>query len=197
MAPQRFASRRHGKFFSDATPNGSELHADAISVTKIKKDLIHKAKVKKAYQKIKAREEQVPAPTQDAPGHGDDAGHDEAKEAAEQIHPARQLMLKDEDRAQAGALDDEAVPSADGQRRRTRRPGYYDKQLQQAEEQRAETERRQLEIQRRRQEREVKLAERDKFKRAMAKTRGRDGKKKLGRESGMLLDKVRRLVADK
>lgn len=104
-------------------------------------------------------------------------------------------MLKDEDNAQIGAAPQNA-DAPDGHRRRTRRPGYYDKQLEKAEEVRVETERRQQEMQRRREERERKLAERDRFKKAMAKTRGRDGKKKLGRESSMLLDKVKRLYGD-
>ncbi|KAJ2965954.1 hypothetical protein NQ176_g10370 [Zarea fungicola] len=46
-------------------------------------------------------------------------------------------------------------------------------------------------------QRAARMAERDKFKRAMAKTVGRDGKKKLGRESGLLLDKVKRMMAEK
>lgn len=178
-----------------------------FSVVKIKKDLIHKAKVKKAYAKIKAREEQA-APSrapavaeddvaEDGEKGGRDVTEDRPEKPEEAIHPTRQLMLKDEDKAQAGAANgDEATDTPDGQRRRTRRPGYYDKQLRLAEERRAEAEQRQQEMKRRREERERKLAERDRFKKAMAKTRGRDGKKKLGRESTLLLDKVKRLVGD-
>jgi hypothetical protein len=49
---------------------------------------------------------------------------------------------------------------------------------------------------RRQAEREMKIAERERYKKAMAKTRDRDGKKKLGRESGLLLEKVKKLVAE-
>lgn len=105
-------------------------------------------------------------------------------------------MLADEDKAQANAESAEGENKGDGQRRRTRRPGYYDKQLQKAEQRRVEAEERQKEFQRRREERERKLAERERFKKAMAKTRDRNGKKKLGRESALLLDKVKRLVAE-
>ncbi|KAK7427405.1 hypothetical protein QQZ08_006011 [Neonectria magnoliae] len=163
-------------------------------VTKIKKDLIHKAKVKKAYAKIKAREQPT---TADAKASGQDDEAQEKDKPEERIHPARQLMLADEDKAQEHAdpkEDDEQ--HANGHRRRTRRPGYYDKQLKKADEQRAEAAAREQEFQRRREERDRKLADRDRFKRAMAKTRDRDGKKKLGRESALLLDRVKRMVSE-
>ena len=115
------------------------------------------------------------------------------EDAGDAIHPTRHLMLKDEEAAQAGA----GGGDNDGQRRRTRRPGYYDKQLERAEQRRTEAEERAKEAQRRREEREKRLAERDRYKRAMAKTRGKDGKKKLGRESTLLLDKVKKMVAEK
>lgn len=109
-------------------------------------------------------------------------------------------MIKDEDVAQTGAgaapPTDGSGPS-DGRLRRTRRPGYYDKQLQKAEEKRTEAEKRQQEYKQRQEERMQKIAEREKFKKAMAKTRDKDGKKKLGRESTLLLDKVKRLIAEK
>ncbi|KAH7160911.1 hypothetical protein EDB81DRAFT_331169 [Dactylonectria macrodidyma] len=162
-------------------------------VTKIKKDLIHKAKVKKAYAKIKAREQQT------ASSGGDNEAQDKelVEKAEEQIHPTRKLMLADEDKAEENAVAREGTEGhGDGRRRRTRRPGYYDKQLQKANEKRTEAEERAQEYQRRREERERKLAERDRFKRAMAKTRDRDGNKKLGRESALLLDKVKRMISE-
>jgi hypothetical protein len=121
---------------------------------------------------------------------------EEEEEEAENLHPTRQLMLKDEDMAQAG-VDPEKTGFSDGQRRRTRRPGYYDKQLQKAAERQEEAEMRRREFERRMEERAQKQAERERFKRAMAKTRDKDGKKKLGRESALLLEKVKRLVAEK
>lgn len=176
-------------------------HISVFLVTKIKKDLIHKAKVKKAYAKVKAREEQqaaerkAPAAEEKSPGAEDEAQGTEGAE--EQIHPTRQLMLADEDKAQANAAPgEEGEHHPDGHRRRTRRPGYYDKQLKKAEERRTEEEVKREEIQRRREERERKMAERERYKKAYAKTRDRDGKKKLGRESGLLLEKVKRMVAE-
>ncbi|RGP80437.1 hypothetical protein FLONG3_1446 [Fusarium longipes] len=173
-------------------------------VTKVKKELIHKAKVKKAYAKIKAREQEnaQPAktsePTQDealVDGAGSDAGEGKKpEEEGEKMHPTRHLMLADEAKAQENSVGE---PSSDGNRRRTRRPGYYDKQLQKASQRRQEQEARHAEFQRRREEREQKIAERERYKKAMAKTRDRNGNKKLGRESTLLLDKVRKMVAEK
>ncbi|KAL6698115.1 hypothetical protein J3F84DRAFT_366553 [Trichoderma pleuroticola] len=167
-----------------------------------KRDLIHRAKVKKEYAKIKAAEE-----AKARPSHGDDEDHGEDgvnsaqgdaqgdnEEEGEKIHPARQLMIKDEDMAQVGA---EASGPGDGQRRRTRRPGYYDKQLKKAADRRQEADTKRKEYERRMEERAQKQAERERFKKAMAKTRDKDGKKKLGRESSLLLEKVKRLVAQK
>lgn len=105
-------------------------------------------------------------------------------------------MLRDEEAAQTGAGAGQGVPS-DGHRRRTRRPGYYDKQLEKATQRKEEAAARQEEYRRREEERQSKIAAREKYRRAMAKTIGRDGKKKLGRESHLVLDKVRKLVGEK
>ncbi|KAK1596334.1 uncharacterized protein LY79DRAFT_544509 [Colletotrichum navitas] len=82
--------------------------------------------------------------------------------------------------------------------RRPRKPGYYEKQLAHAEQKRAEAETRRAEIQRRREERERKMADRERYRRAMAKARkgSQDGQRRLGRESALLLEKVKRIVGD-
>ncbi|EFQ33211.1 hypothetical protein CGRA01v4_08737 [Colletotrichum graminicola] len=82
--------------------------------------------------------------------------------------------------------------------RRPRKPGYYEKQLAHAEQKRAEAEARRAEIQRRHEERERKTADRERYRRAMAKARkgGQDGQRRLGRESALLLEKVKRIVGD-
>ncbi|KAK2776848.1 hypothetical protein CKAH01_03340 [Colletotrichum kahawae] len=82
--------------------------------------------------------------------------------------------------------------------RRPRKPGYYEKQLEHAEKRKAEAEARRAEIQRRREERERKVADRERFRRAMAKARkgSENGQRKLGRESSLLLEKVKRLVGN-
>ncbi|KAG9259210.1 uncharacterized protein F5Z01DRAFT_30110 [Emericellopsis atlantica] len=165
-------------------------------VTKIKQDLIHKAKVKKQYAKVKAEEDkkEKEQEQQHDEVHEEKAHNDE--DASEALHPTRQLMLKDEEVAQKNAIANGEPVDADGHRRCTRRPGYYDKQLAKAEEHKAEIEARKAEAARRRAEREQKIAERERYKRAMAKTRGKDGKKKLGRESGLLLEKVKKMMGE-
>ncbi|KAK5998689.1 hypothetical protein PT974_01071 [Cladobotryum mycophilum] len=180
-------------------------------VDKIKKDLIHKAKVKKAYAKIKAREvKATEEATEDAAAEDESVEDDEdnksqdgddnaskEEEEEEKLHPTRQLMLRDEEMAQVGTDPEKNLGPSDGERRRTRRPGYYDKQIQKAEQKKAEAEARRQEFERRNRERTQKIAERERFKKAMAKTRDKNGNKKLGRESAILLEKVKRLVAPK
>lgn len=169
--------------------------------TKIKTNLIHKAKVKKAYAKVK-KEVELEKAAKSAEKEktvGDDEAADnveeeeQEQEEKEKLHPTRQLMLKDEEAAQTGA-DPDSKGDIDGVRRRTRRPGYYDKQLEKAEERRREQEARNEEFQRRKEERETKVAERERYKKAINKTWTKDGKKKLGRESSLLLDKVRKMM---
>ncbi|EQB49693.1 hypothetical protein CGLO_10959 [Colletotrichum gloeosporioides Cg-14] len=82
--------------------------------------------------------------------------------------------------------------------RRPRKPGYYEKQLEHAEKRKAEAEARRAEIQRRREERERKVADRERLRRAMAKARkgSENGQRKLGRESSLLLEKVKRMVGN-
>ncbi|KAG5935974.1 hypothetical protein E4U53_000314 [Claviceps sorghi] len=219
MAPKRPIDSAESEAASKRAKRGFRVGPDNLpdgpwrrKVTKIKKDLIHKAKVKKEYAKIKSREQAKPPTIGNHVSSDAENGHrDQAHEAAgaqrqlvqheaeekEKMHPTRELMLKDEEKAQAGAVSATAARDAvvsDGSRRRTRRPGYYDKQLAKAEEKRKEAEQRQMEWQRRREEREKKIAERQRFKKAMAKTVGSDGKKKLGRESSILLEKVKRMM---
>ncbi|KAG5961141.1 hypothetical protein E4U56_004038 [Claviceps arundinis] len=216
MAPKRPIDSAESEAASKKAKRGFRVGPDNLpdgpwrrKVTKIKKDLIHKAKVKKEYAKIKSREQIKQQSTtyknvdDDADDGGKDQGGDTGREREsaqeepqEKMHPTRELMLKDEDMAQVGATasSDATTTTRDGSRRRTRRPGYYDKQLSKAEEKRKEEEQRRMEMQRRGEERERKIADRQKFKKAMAKTVGRDGKKKLGRESNILLDKVKRMM---
>lgn len=202
-------------------------------VTKIKQDLIQKAKLKKAYKKIKARElpqkgssAKVPQDRSDdaeeeaaAVGSGAAQPGQEGAEAEDAVHPERQAMLDDNDDddderserdepenkpprtgKRPGRPDgDDRRPAGGGRqqsRNLPRRPGYYDKALGEAAKNKAEQDAREAEFRRRREERERKNADRERFGRALKKARtpGRDGQRKLGRESGLLLEKARRLA---
>ncbi|KXH40539.1 hypothetical protein CNYM01_03131 [Colletotrichum nymphaeae SA-01] len=142
----------------------------------------------------------------------------------EEVHPSRAEMLENDgeppnpntiavkrkhaagDSADADAEATGATEDAAGgdryeprQQRRPRKPGYYEKQLAHAEKKKAEAEARRAEIQRRREERERKTADRERYRRAMAKARKgseNGGQRRLGRESALLLEKVRRMVGD-
>ncbi|KAF9870055.1 hypothetical protein CkaCkLH20_12414 [Colletotrichum karsti] len=221
-------------------------------IEKKKAELIHKAKIKKQYAKIKERElaarsSSNPAPAAVATVHEEprsDNNDDEDASAASpapqstpkdpetqttpsgpdpsELHPTRQDLLLTEDgelpnpntiavkRKHGGGKDADDEGNGEGEDdagvdryeprkpRRPRKPGYYEKQLAHAEKRKAEAEERRAEMQRRREERERKTADRERFRRAMAKARKGDknGQRKLGRESSLLLEKVKRMVGD-
>ncbi|EGY13765.1 uncharacterized protein VDAG_00447 [Verticillium dahliae VdLs.17] len=152
----------------------------------------------------------APAPTAPAAAANPDEDH--------AFHPDRQAMLDNDGEvpnpneirikptaAAASGADDTTQAEPSGVRgkgayfnpkRRGHKPGYYEKQLAQAETRRAEAAARAAEAERRTQERERKVADRERYRRAMAKARrgGENGQRKLGRESNLLLEKVRRMT---
>ncbi|KAI0599395.1 hypothetical protein F4775DRAFT_591510 [Biscogniauxia sp. FL1348] len=184
-------------------------------VDKIKKDLIHKAKVKKAYKKIQAAEQASTKPaitvtttvtttttttSETEGGEKEAATAETAAPPSPQIHPERQAMLDDDEAPPPSPPHDNADGERPSRRRKPkpRKPGYFDKAVADAERKKAEAEARAQEIERRNAERQRKSEERERFRKAMAKARkpGRDGQRKLGRESGLLLEKVKKMVAD-
>lgn len=166
---------------------------------KIKKDLIHKAKVKKSYAKIKAQERIVdrPFPVEE----GKEAKEEElAVEPTQELHPDRQAMLDAPRAASPVALPSQESQFEQQQRqgrdRRQKRPGYFEKEQAYADQQKTEAAAREAEFERRNKERKEKTEERERFRRAMAlaRTGGKNGQRKLGRESKVLLEKVQRMV---
>ncbi|KXH53756.1 hypothetical protein CSAL01_03606 [Colletotrichum salicis] len=123
----------------------------------------------------------------------------------EKVHPSRSETLDNEGKqpnpntvAAAGG-GDRYEPGHQQRKPRTNKPNYYEKQLAQASQKKQEAEARRAEIQRRREERERKTADRERYRRAMAKARKgteNGGQRRLGRESALLLEKVRRMVGD-
>jgi hypothetical protein len=211
-------------------------------VTKIKKDLITKAKVKKQYAKVKAEHQKqataTPSATHDTNADPTDPQNDdESATAPAQIHPERQAMLDapsssrpprpnpnpnprrqqpstdastEADDANTTAADlehhnptteHEPQPYKPQQQKRPRKqnkPDYYTKELATAERVKKQAEERAAEFARRDQERQSRIAERERYRKAMAKakTPGRDGKPKVGRESKLLLERVMRIVGN-
>ncbi|KAK0746632.1 hypothetical protein B0T18DRAFT_429560 [Schizothecium vesticola] len=206
-------------------------------VTKIKKNLITKAKVKKQYAKIKAQraDTTTTAPALPIPADELEATTSNPPTPHPQVHPARQAILDDDDAAASKPAreprgpraptkkpkdgdnsnltelgprvptvdrpeEEEAAEPAQGKERlphhRHNRPDYFAKQLAAGEKRRAEVEARVAEAARREAERARRVAERERQRRAMEKANapGRDGKRKLGRQGGVLLDQVKRIV---
>lgn len=77
-----------------------------------------------------------------------------------------------------------------------KRPGYFDRAQQESAKRQAQREAREAEFERRKAEREKKVRERQRFRRISARARevGPDGRRKLGRESEVLLEKVKRMM---
>lgn len=222
--------------------------------TKIKEQLIHKAKVKKAYRKVKAEvlgasgadepsqihpdrlqriddSESAPAresgasqqqqPPKNSRGrrqarHLVTGANGEAPDSEEVREQRRQERELREQEAEKKRADEDAARAAgkssegNKDRRKHRRPDYYEKALEEGSQKKAEAEARAAEQKRREEERQRKQAEREKIRRAMLKARGvkpggdragrqhqyqnQHGPRKLGRESHVLLEKVKRLV---
>lgn len=145
---------------------------------KIKDDLIQKAKVKKAYAKVKAeaaRSERPSIYTEPEPTH--------ANPASLELHPDRQAMVDAPD-----------VPPASVAPRQRRDPKERKQKPDRYAQEKAIAAQRREEMAARQRVRE----EREKERHAMSKARrpGRDGKIKLGRQSQVLLSRVKRLVSE-
>ncbi|CAO2653721.1 Nn.00g031320.m01.CDS01 [Neocucurbitaria sp. VM-36] len=164
-------------------------------VQKIKKDLIHKAKLKKEYAKLKARDDaEATTPRKsvyDREREGSDDDNEPAGPAPEpslELHPDRVRMLEED----APELVDE--PSTERRKRRPR-PQPFKKETELAQKKREEAEARQRLREEADKERTKKIAERERFRKTMAKARGGpNGQRKLGRESTVLLAKAQRLM---
>lgn len=193
--------------------------ANGIIVDKIKKDLIHKAKVKKAYKKIKTTtttESESKKPTianidtehvtivKTTTNDEHQKNDAEPEPPSPQLHPERQAMLDGDvlETAPLETKEDQQTHDAQTQKQRQRpsrfkkKPGYFDKALTIAEQKKAEVAERAAEQARREAEWKRKREDRERYQRAMAKARkpGRDGQRRVGRESGLLLEKVRKMV---
>jgi len=193
-------------------------------VQKIKKNLIEGAKVKRSYAKLKERQPAQPPsyrydddkdqghqPADEAESEwgGVDEGGGE-QPASLELHPSRQQMLESKDepvtddrdhkppaQRRDGHQGDAARLTGGRERRKHKqRPIPFARESREAQRRREDAERRAKEREENRLQRERKLEERDRFRRAMAKARtgGKNGQRKLGREGQVLLEKVRRAV---
>lgn len=105
-------------------------------------------------------------------------------------------MLDEPERKPSQAI---APDQATQQRRAPRpKPVPFQKEAKLAQQRKEEQESRQRAIEESNRQRQAKMEERERFRRAMAKARssGKDGQRKLGRESKILLEKVQRLMGE-
>ncbi|KAJ5291625.1 hypothetical protein N7478_000876 [Penicillium angulare] len=156
---------------------------------KLKSDLIQKAKVKKAYAKIKA-EELATQPKSVYATADEEQTNEAADPASTELHPDRVAMLNEPAPAPAPAPEPkpkaEWRPRQEGQRReRKPRESAFKKEMEIAEQRRKFAEAREK-------ERDAKVKEREAMIRA--KRPDQFGKRRLGRESKALLDRVQRIV---
>lgn len=161
---------------------------------KIKENVIYKAKLKKQYAKLKAREDD----TEDAPRKSVyereaeanvDDGH-AAKPVPQptlEPHPDRVKMLEEP--------ENEVPVSSFDRRQRRQRTDPFQKEAEVARRKNEQAAARQKAREDADKERTKKIAERERFRKAMAKARGGpNGQRKLGRESQVLLEKAQRLM---
>ncbi|KAL1608064.1 hypothetical protein SLS60_003003 [Paraconiothyrium brasiliense] len=158
-------------------------------VQKIKKGLIHKAKLKKDYAKLKARDD---APAQN-PAYYENSEEEPAAEVPEpslEPHPDRVKMLEEK------SPEPEPANTPGPRRNRRPRPQPFEREAEIGRQKREKAAAQQKAREEGEKERAKKLAERERFRKAMAKARhgGPNGQRKLGRESTVLLEKARRLV---
>ncbi|KAJ6013561.1 hypothetical protein N7540_008152 [Penicillium herquei] len=157
---------------------------------KIKSDLIQKAKVKKAYAKIKAQELAAGAP-KPVYATADEEQTTETKEpASTEFHPDRVAMLNEPEPEPEPAPRPERRPRREGgargeRRERRPKPSAFTKEMEIAEQRRKAAEAREKDRQAKQKEREDMLR---------AKRPDQFGKRRLGRESKVLLDRVQRIV---
>ncbi|PYH79091.1 hypothetical protein BO82DRAFT_137717 [Aspergillus uvarum CBS 121591] len=157
---------------------------------KIKSDLIQKAKVKKAYAKIRdeALAAAPPKPIYTADEDDNKEGEEEEVEPASlELHPDRMAMLNEPEPEPKPAqrADNSGRDARGGRRVRKPKPSAFAKEMELAE-------KRQQEAERRREQREFRQKDREAM--ARAKKPDQSGKRRLGRESTVLLSRVQRMV---
>ena len=112
-----------------------------------------------------------------------------------ELHPERQAMLETQAAMESEKLQQPAREHNHASRRSKPRPFEWESRL--AEQKREEARARQLVFEASNKERQEKAEERERFRRSMNKARKPDknGQRKLGRESKLLLEKVKKMVA--
>lgn len=157
---------------------------------KIKQNLIRNAKIKKSYTKVKKLE------LSKNPEAFNSAYLTEVPEPhSQELHPERQAMLNE---PEVPVEQSSISKSKNGRRRQRHKVIPFQKEVQLAQQRKEDADGRRKAIEQSQQQRQEKIEEREKFRKAMAKARvgGKNGQRKLGRESKVLLEKVKRVVSE-
>ncbi|KAI9714253.1 MAG: hypothetical protein M1828_001184 [Chrysothrix sp. TS-e1954] len=157
---------------------------------RIKQNLIHKAKVRKEFSKIKGWEQER--------AHSPRQRTDRTAEDKEPTHPQEDeaTTIENSTRSQhPGERDWREHPSRARLRQRPRHAPFQ-REVHAAQQRKDEAEVRRRAREEGQRQRLERIAERERFRRAMAKARsgGPNGQRKLGRESKVLLERVQRMV---
>lgn len=204
------SKRKENKRQKSAFNVGSENLPDGLHRRKnqaIKQALIDRARIKKDFAKLKKNAgvtdepEALPQPA----SHALDATTAEAEEEEEEPtnapHPDRQTLIeKEEEAPEADAQRKPRFEPREPRERKQRKPKVvpFKKEYDEAQQRKAEAEERRKARENAMLERQGKIEERERFRKAMAKARtgGPNGQRKLGRESQVLLDRVKRMVGN-
>ena len=162
------------------------------TVDKIKKSLIHKAKLKKEYAKLKSREDTGAAPLKSVYEREAEietfTPAEPVPEPSLEPHPDRVKMLNEK-------VSEPRPESTFERRPRRQRPQPFQKETDVANKKKEEAEMRRKVREDADKERAARLAEKERHKKIMEKARGgRNGKRKLGLESTVLLARVQKLM---
>ena len=149
---------------------------------KIKKDLIRKAKLKKSYAKLKQRENLQRASA--ASGGG------ETPVPSLEVHPERRAML---DKPEAA---EQTIDRSQLRRSPRPKPAPFRKEFLRARQRKEEQEQRRKTLEELKRQKQIRIEERERSRKQLEKARrpGRDGQRRLGRESKFLPDMVENLL---
>ncbi|KAL9126397.1 MAG: hypothetical protein Q9217_004542 [Psora testacea] len=172
-------TKKASKGFSVGPTN---LPDGMYKLQKIKRDLIHKAKIKKSYAKLKQ--------------HGDlqrasiAPVHPETPISSLELHPERQAMLDEPE-----AVKEPPIRSQQGRPSRPK-PVPYRKEVLQAQRRKEEQEQKRRTFEEDQRQKQVRREENEKLRKQLDKARrpGRHGQRRLGRESKFLPGMVNNLL---
>ncbi|MBE3044371.1 hypothetical protein IMZ48_17750 [Candidatus Bathyarchaeota archaeon] len=160
-------------------------------------------KLKKAYARIKAEEARLANPsTAEAPSapenEAEESGDEEEPTPTEEAAPdtTEKPAAPPKKTATKAAPEEDTQMHPARQSNLTQKPGYFDRALRESNKRKEQREAREAEFERRRVERDGKIKERQRFRKLSAKARevGPNGQRKLGRESEVMLEKVKRMM---